>query len=70
MLQLARAIIRADADNGALPRRPAREFFHGLAQDSRSGGAERVTQRNAAAIRIHALTRKGPKCHFDAGFLT
>ena len=62
--------IRANADDGAFSRSQDREFFHGLAQDSRSGGAERVTQRNAATIRIHALSRKGPKRHFDAGFLS
>src|SRR5450755_2018863 len=66
----ALAAVGADADNRARSRWSARKLFHRLTQDSRSRRAKRVTQRNAAAVRIHSFSREGAEVHCDACFLT
>src|SRR5581483_3038745 len=49
------AAIRADADDGFGSHRHRRKFFHGLTQDACASSTKGVTERDAAAMRVHAL---------------
>jgi len=65
----ALATISADADNGALSRRPRGKFLHGLAQYPRTRCAKRMAKGNAAAVRIQSLPWKCSEYAIDAGLL-
>ena len=42
-----------------LPVGMRRQFLHRLAEDARAGRAERMAERDAAAVGVHALAREG-----------
>ena len=45
------------------------EFLDGLTENARTGRRERMPQRNAAAIRVHAVEREAAERMLDAGLL-
>src|SRR5262245_56542783 len=59
--------IRTDAHNRAAARRQGGQFLDGLAQDPGAGGGERMTERNASAIRVDALAWELPERMLDTG---
>jgi len=59
--------VGADADDPVPLRSAVRQFFYGLTQDSRPRCTKRVTERDAAAVRIHSLAWEGAQGGFDTG---
>src|SRR5215831_4924470 len=57
--------VGTDADDAALSVWTSRQFLHRLAQYPRARRAERVTECDAAAIRIHPLPREGSQRCID-----
>src|SRR6185437_11908956 len=51
----AQPAVGADADDGARSPGHRRQFLHRLADDARTGGAERMAQRHAAAVGVEAF---------------
>src|SRR5262249_22891661 len=63
----AQAAVGTNADDRAAALWQYGKFFDRLTQYARSSGAERMTKRNAAAVRVHSIARKTPEGMFDAG---
>src|SRR4029453_15286463 len=61
--------VRADADDAALSGRALRNLLYRLAQYPRAGRAERMSERDAAAVRIHTLARERSEVRIDAGLV-
>src|SRR4030095_396208 len=65
----ALAAVRADADDAALSGRALRNLLHRLTQYPRDRCAERMSERDAAAVRIHTLAGERSETRIDAGFV-
>ena len=64
---VAEAARGAHADDRARARGVCREFKHGLGEDARSGGAEGVPERDAAAVGIDPVAREGAETLLHGG---
>src|SRR5271156_5180407 len=63
----AETAVGANTDNSAGAFRHRRELLHRLRQNPRAGGGERMAERDAPAVRIHALAWEAAEGVFDAG---
>src|SRR2546428_13477999 len=61
------ASVGTDADDGAAAGWSRGKLLRSLAQNTGAGRAEGMTQRHAAAVRIHALARESAERRLDTG---